>query len=69
MLQSLFSENFAVFRQPWRAYTQLPPTADWPPFEIGPNLYYPSAMESSFSSIEGQAVAARNVANLILERS
>ena len=64
-LADLFTEIGGTTRQSWRAYTKLAPMAEWPPFEIAPNLYYPSAMESSFSSIEGQAVAARNVANLI----
>lgn len=66
VLAAMFTQRVETVVQSWRAYTKLPPTPDWPEFEIGPNLYYPSAMESSFSSIEGQAVAARIVANLIL---
>ncbi|HEX6988522.1 MAG TPA: hypothetical protein VF282_03580, partial [Bacillota bacterium] len=41
------------------------PVSGWPPFRLGPGLYYVNAMESAVSTMETEAIAARNVANLL----
>jgi phytoene dehydrogenase-like protein len=52
----------------WRAYPELPPMSSWAPFELGPGVYYPSAMEYAVSTMETQAIAGRAVANLLADR-
>jgi prenylcysteine oxidase / farnesylcysteine lyase len=61
----MFRFRSEVERVVWRAYPVLSATAVWPAFELAPGLYYPNAMESAVSTIETEAVAARNVAGLL----
>ncbi len=67
LLDSIFIERKGTKTQYWKAYTRLEPMKEWPPFKLADGLFYTNAMESSFSSMEGQAVAGKNVANLIIQ--
>jgi prenylcysteine oxidase/farnesylcysteine lyase len=64
-VESLFRHSFEVERIVWRAYPVLLPSTSWPAFELAKGLYYPNAMESAVSTIETEAVAARNVVRLL----
>lgn len=44
----------------------LKPANEWPTFRLAPGLYYVNAMESINSTLETEAVAARNVVNLLI---
>jgi hypothetical protein len=46
-------------------YPVLKPSEQWPPFRLGKRLYYANAMESAVSTMETEAVAARNVVGLL----
>ncbi|CAE8638940.1 unnamed protein product, partial [Polarella glacialis] len=62
----------------WHAYPILSPrpSADWPPFTLHPassgdqfqrgGVYYANAMETPVSCMETEAIAAKNVALLVL---
>ncbi|HEY6333679.1 MAG TPA: FAD-dependent oxidoreductase, partial [Blastocatellia bacterium] len=65
-LDRMFRSRYEVERIVWRAYPSLSAAAVWPAFELAPGLYYPNAMESAVSTIETEAVAARNVAGLLM---
>jgi prenylcysteine oxidase/farnesylcysteine lyase len=38
----------------------------WPYFRLAPGLYYVNAIESVVSTMETEAIAARNVVNLLM---
>ncbi len=61
----LFERPSEVERFVWRAYPVLKPAQPWPPFRLGPRLYYANAMESAVSTMETEAVAGRNVVGLM----
>ena len=65
LLDELFSRRDVVEQIRWEAYPVLRPVADLPPFRLAEGLYWVNAMEYAVSTIETQAVAARNVANLV----
>lgn len=67
LLDAIFARRREVRRRVWHAYPVLPPTADWPPFRLAPGLYYVNAMESAVSTMETEAIAARNVVNLLVQ--
>jgi prenylcysteine oxidase/farnesylcysteine lyase len=64
-IDQVFSSRLEVERIVWRAYPVLGPSTAWPSFELARGLYYPNAMESAVSTIETEAVAARNVVALL----
>ncbi|MBE3589285.1 MAG: FAD-dependent oxidoreductase [Firmicutes bacterium] len=64
LLDRLFSWRTETVRLAWRAYPMLEPTSVWPPFRLSHGLYYVNAMESAVSTMETEAIAACNVANL-----
>lgn len=68
ILNDLFCDVKDVSETEWYSYPKLGPTQDHkvPAFTLAPFLYYANAMETYFSSIESQAVAGRNVANLLI---
>lgn len=63
-----FNETFknvkGQLHQEWKAYTVLSPMKEWPDFEISEGLYY---IKSAVSTMETEAVSARNAANLSIE--
>lgn len=67
LLDTLFGERGETRRLTWQAYPLLNPTTDWPPFRLAPALYYVNAMESPVSTMETEAIGARNVVNLLIQ--
>jgi prenylcysteine oxidase/farnesylcysteine lyase len=67
LLSALFAERAQTERLAWRAYPVLAPLPLWPPFRLGHGLYYVNAMESAVSTMETEALASRNVVNLLLQ--
>lgn len=65
LLDELFSNRDVVERIRWEAYPVLRPSSDLPPFRLADGLYWVNAMEYAVSTMETEAVAARNVANLV----
>jgi prenylcysteine oxidase/farnesylcysteine lyase len=65
LLDDLFSSRDAVEEIRWEAYPVLRPIRDLPPFRLADGLYWVNAMELAVSTMETEAVAARNVANLV----
>ncbi len=61
-----FKNRKGRIHQEWKAYTVLSPMKEWPPFKIDEGLFYINAMESAVSTMETEAIAARNIANLTL---
>jgi prenylcysteine oxidase/farnesylcysteine lyase len=68
LLDEMFTRRDAVEQVRWDAYPVLRPGADLPPFRLADGLYWVNAMEFAVSTMETEAVAARNVANLIVEQ-
>lgn len=69
LLKRLFSLALLdVRRFVYQAYPVLKPMEIWPKFVMHDGLYYINAIESAASCMETQAIAARNVANLILNQ-
>jgi prenylcysteine oxidase/farnesylcysteine lyase len=64
-IAELFAKPSEVERIAWRAYPVLEPSQQWPSFRLGRRLYYTNAMESAVSTMETEAVAARNVVGLL----
>jgi prenylcysteine oxidase/farnesylcysteine lyase len=65
LLDDLFTSRDTVEQMRWEAYPVLRPSGDLPPFRLADDLYWVNAMEFAVSTMETEAVAARNVANLI----
>ena len=65
LLERFFAERDVVETIRWEAYPVLRPCADLSPFRLADGLYWVNSMEFATSTMETQAVAARNVANLI----
>lgn len=65
LLDELFVSRDVVEQIRWEAYPVLRPSADLPSFRVADGLFWVSAMEYAVSTMETQAVAARNVANLV----
>lgn len=64
-LSMLFDAGYEVAAlKPWLAYPVFDPPENFPPFEFGPGLYYPPAMENAASAMEMAAIAGRNAALL-----
>jgi prenylcysteine oxidase/farnesylcysteine lyase len=61
----LFCSRDALEQIRWEAYPVLRPSDDVPPFRLADGLYWVNAMEFAVSTMETEAVAARNVANLV----
>jgi len=68
LLDEVFSSRDAVEQIRWEAYPVLRPSGDLPPFRLADGLYWVNAMEFAVSTMETEAVAARNVANLVTAR-
>lgn len=64
-LSEIFQEYTDVKEIVWLAYPVLTPMKEWPPFCIEKGLYYVNGMESAVSTLETEAIAAKNVVNLI----
>jgi len=65
LLDEVFSSRNAVETIRWEAYPVLRPSGELPPFRLVDGLYWVNAMEYAVSTMETEAVAARNVANLV----
>jgi prenylcysteine oxidase/farnesylcysteine lyase len=65
LLAAIFDDRSAVEQIRWEAYPVLRPSDDLPPFRLAEGLYWVNAMEFAVSTMETEAVAARNVANLV----
>jgi prenylcysteine oxidase/farnesylcysteine lyase len=65
LLDELFSCRDAVEQIRWEAYPVLRPDGALPPVRLADGLYWVNAMEFAVSTMETEAVAARNVANLV----
>jgi prenylcysteine oxidase/farnesylcysteine lyase len=65
LLDQLFCSRDALEQIRWEAYPVLRPSDDVPPFRLADGLYWVNAMEFAVSTMETEAVAARNVANLV----
>jgi len=65
LLDELFSSRDVVEQIRWEAYPVLRPSSDLPPFRLADGFYWVNAMEFAVSTMETEAVAARNVANLV----
>jgi prenylcysteine oxidase/farnesylcysteine lyase len=65
LLDEIFSSRDVVEQIRWEAYPVLSPSRDLPPFRLADGLYWVNAMEFAVSTMETEAVAARNVANLV----
>jgi len=64
-LSMLFDAGYDVAANvTWRAYPVFDPPENFPPFELGPGLFYPPAMENAASAMEISAIVGRNVALL-----
>jgi prenylcysteine oxidase/farnesylcysteine lyase len=68
LLDEVFSSFDAVEQVRWQAYPVLRPSRDLPPFRLAEGLYWVNAMEFAVSTMETEAVAARNVANLVAQQ-
>ncbi|KAM7256305.1 hypothetical protein ACFE04_012046 [Oxalis oulophora] len=69
LLDSIFSVRNETIRIDWAAYPQYQSPEVFAPFILdGRHLYYVNAFESGASTMETSAVAAENVARLILSR-
>jgi len=64
-LDEVFETRDAVEQIRWEAYPVLRPLNELPPFRLADGLYWVNAMELAVSTMETEAVAARNVANLV----
>ncbi len=65
LLDQIFARRTATEQVCWQAYPVLRPGGDLPPFRLAERLYWANAMEFATSTMETEAVAARNVANLV----
>ena len=65
LLNTLFSERDATEQIRWEAYPVLRPCGELPPFKLATGLYWVNAMEYATSTMETEAVAERNVVNLL----
>ena len=65
LLDEVFESRDAVEQVRWEAYPVLRPIGDLPPFRLADGFYWVNAMELAVSTMETEAVAARNVANLV----
>jgi prenylcysteine oxidase/farnesylcysteine lyase len=65
LLDQLFCSRDALEQIRWEAYPVLRPSSDLPSFRLADGLYWVNAMEFAVSTMETEAVAARNVANLV----
>ncbi|MDJ0866106.1 MAG: FAD-dependent oxidoreductase [Myxococcota bacterium] len=67
LLDQVFPRRDAVEQVRWQAYPVLRPGGDLPPFRLAEGLYWVNAMEFAVSTMETESVAARNVANLVVQ--
>jgi prenylcysteine oxidase/farnesylcysteine lyase len=65
LLDQLFERRDVVEQIRWEAYPVLRPVDDLPAFRVTDGIYWVNAMEYAVSTMETQAAAARNVANLV----
>src|SRR5439155_1370989 len=65
LLSKLFVEKSEVLKVHWKAYPVLTPTKNASSFKVRKGLYYVNAMESVVSTLETEAVAARNGVELL----
>lgn len=65
LLDRIFADRAETTRLVWEAYPVLNPAPASPPFRLAHGLYYANAMESAVSTLETEAMAARNVVNLL----
>ncbi|XWS44671.1 hypothetical protein CRYUN_Cryun15aG0067800 [Craigia yunnanensis] len=69
LLDSIFSARLQTIRINWGAYPHYKAPEVFAPFVLdGQHLYYVNAFENAASTMETSAVAAENVARLILSR-
>lgn len=66
LIERLFTQPKDVMRIVWHAYPVLKPSPHWEPFRLQNGLYYVNAMESAVSTMETEAVASRNVVQLLV---
>jgi prenylcysteine oxidase/farnesylcysteine lyase len=65
VLDALFADRDRTLTMSWSAYPTLAPSRQHPPFRIDAGLYYANAMERTVSTLETEAVAGRNLVNLL----
>ncbi|KAL3693194.1 hypothetical protein R1sor_006845 [Riccia sorocarpa] len=69
LLDQLFSKRTETYNIDWAAYPHYNPPEEFAPFILdGHHLYYVNTFESAASAMEASAVAAKNVARLLLSR-
>lgn len=66
LLDQMFAERVATEQLRWAAYPVLRPDGALSPFRLRSNLYWANTMEFATSTMETEAVAARNVVNLLV---
>ncbi|KAL2610370.1 hypothetical protein R1flu_028943 [Riccia fluitans] len=70
LLDQLFSKRSETHKINWAAYPHYSPPEEFAPFILdGHHLYYVNTFESAASAMEASAVAAKNVARLLLSRT
>ncbi|XP_044470383.1 farnesylcysteine lyase isoform X2 [Mangifera indica] len=70
LLDDIFSVRKEIIRINWGAYPHYKPPEEFAPFILdGRHLYYVNAFENAASTMETSAVAAENVARLIVSRT
>mmetsp|Transcript_44532 Transcript_44532/g.112209 ORF Transcript_44532/g.112209 Transcript_44532/m.112209 type:complete len:533 (+) Transcript_44532:51-1649(+) len=67
LLAQLFDNISWVHRSAFHAYPVLTPTPSMPTFRLHDGLFYVNALESAFSTMETEAIGARNVASLVTD--
>ncbi|KAK7064553.1 Prenylcysteine lyase [Favolaschia claudopus] len=58
-----------VLRKEWDAYPVLPPSSEFPPTKLAPGFYYVNSFEPFISTMETEALASRNVVDMLLHES
>jgi prenylcysteine oxidase/farnesylcysteine lyase len=66
LLDEIFAKRLATEQIRWAAYPVLRPDGALSPFKLGKGLYWANTMEFATSTMETEAVAARNVVNLLV---
>ncbi|KAF9479736.1 FAD/NAD(P)-binding domain-containing protein [Pholiota conissans] len=55
-----------VLRKEWDAYTENPPTLEFPPVKLDTGFYYVNSFEPFISTMETETVSSRNIVELML---
>ncbi|KAF8203830.1 Prenylcysteine lyase-domain-containing protein [Pholiota molesta] len=55
-----------VYRKEWDAYTENPPTLEFPPVKLDTGFYYVNSFEPFISTMETETISSRNIVELML---